>query len=134
MRFTIEMALQVCFYQLWKKKQLVGKITRFNLCQLLLTENVPGNQNLSKMVEVVRKRSRKMARNVGSLFIFLSNFSGKNIPTTLVCGISLSETVQSPKSKKQNKNKTKKQQQQQKQAVYDFIWLRLNRKQKGIVL
>ena len=116
-----------------KKKHFIGKIACFNVCQLLFTENVRSNQNLSKMVEVVRKRSRKMAHTLGSPCLFLSNFSGENITSTLICGISLSETVQSSKFKKNKKTKQKQAKRKKKQAVYDFMWLRLNRKQKGIV-
>ena len=46
-RFVTNMAWYFYFYQWRKKKHLLGNWSSFNLCQLLVTEHVPSNQNLT---------------------------------------------------------------------------------------
>ena len=47
MRFITNTDWYLYFYQQRKKKHFIGKVAPFNLCQLLLKEHVPSNQNLT---------------------------------------------------------------------------------------
>ena len=84
-----------------EKQQFIGKVVGFNLCQLLLTENVAGNKNLTNEAAGCL---RCEVDSLGSVpfkfvclfvvvvivFLFFSNFSAKNISSRLIRGILLS--------------------------------------------
>ena len=66
-----------------EKQHFIGKVASFNLCQLLLTENVAGNGISPMSSRVVRKRTGLTAQAAGCLRCEV--YSPGSVPFKFVC-------------------------------------------------